>query len=435
MKKCSQCKNAYVKIALLLVALLFLFAGPSSAQFSKDAIILTLRHQEEIRLDSTWAAEIDAGLAAARTEIDTLNHIHVFADYVLNELLVRTDASWRQAWQGKEILTGESYIDSLGLEYGLVEVRPPQFVDLPFLLIFATPLEMGQLSKLYHHHPDVIYVDPNAYGGDGDNIEYFKKNGNHHFAFSHGWGDCMAGCGKRYYWYVSVVSGDTGYVAHLEEEKYRDFSQAYIYRWNIPNRYAMTSFDSVDSFFQSIRHAPEWWIRRHAIEGVWRLFVHESPWVSEDCSEEAFYHWHKLKEELASRIPELRGILEEAVSDSDRDVSASAEYALDKIVFLSIQEKSTRPSVFALYPNYPNPFNPSTTIPYQLPRAMKVSIVLYNTLGQKVIALVDKCKEAGYHRMEWDGTDAANNSVSSGVYFCRMTTEAGAFTKTMVLLK
>ena len=72
MEKCSQCKNAHIKIALLFVALLFLFAGPSWAQFSKDAIILTLRHQEGIRLDSTLAAEIDAGLAAARTEIDTL---------------------------------------------------------------------------------------------------------------------------------------------------------------------------------------------------------------------------------------------------------------------------------------------------------------------------------------------------------------------------
>ncbi|MCK5381879.1 MAG: T9SS type A sorting domain-containing protein [Candidatus Latescibacteria bacterium] len=439
MKKCSQCENAYAQIALLLVALLFLFAGPSSAQFSKDAIILTLRHQEGIRFDSTLAAEIDAGLAAARTEIDTLNSIHAFCDYAPNELLVSTDASWNQAWQRKEILTGESYIDSLGLEYGLIEVRPHRFLDLYyFVLTFATLLEMRQLSEHYQQHPEVKYADPNFFwgGGDnGDNIEYLKKNEVHHFAFSHGWGDCPSGCGERYYWYVSVVSGDTGYVAHLEEEKYRDFCQAYIYRWNIPNRYAMTSFDHVDSIFQSIRHAPEWWIRRHAIEGIWRLFVHESPWVGEDCSEEAFYHWHKLKEELASRIPELRGILEEAVSDSDPDVSASAEYALDKIVLLSIREEATQPAVFALYPNYPNPFNPSTTIPYRLPRGMKASIILYNTFGQKVIALVDQYKEAGYHRMEWDGTDAANNSVSSGVYFCRMTTEAGTITKRMVFLK
>ncbi len=74
------------------------------------------------------------------------------------------------------------------------------------------------------------------------------------------------------------------------------------------------------------------------------------------------------------------------------------------------------PTEFALHLNYPNPFNPSTTINYDLPEASNVSLVVYDVLGRKVIDLVSGSKEAGYHSAIWNAS-----SIASGVYFARFT--------------
>ena len=93
------------------------------------------------------------------------------------------------------------------------------------------------------------------------------------------------------------------------------------------------------------------------------------------------------------------------------------------------------PKVFALNQNFPNPFNPSTTIRYQLPQATHVSINVYNLLGQMMTTLVDEDQKAGYKAVVWDGTNSSGHSVSSGLYIYRM--KAGEFidVKRMIFLK
>jgi len=93
------------------------------------------------------------------------------------------------------------------------------------------------------------------------------------------------------------------------------------------------------------------------------------------------------------------------------------------------------PKVFALYQNYPNPFNPRTVIRYQLPQPGKVSIQIYNILGQMVKTLIDENMEAGYHRAIWDGRNQHGIGMASGVYFYRI--EAGKYhdVKKMLILK
>jgi flagellar hook capping protein FlgD/cohesin domain-containing protein len=96
------------------------------------------------------------------------------------------------------------------------------------------------------------------------------------------------------------------------------------------------------------------------------------------------------------------------------------------------------PKAYSLSQNSPNPFNPSTTISYELPEAagaIKVVLDVYNIRGQRVVTLVDELKDAGKYTVNWDGRDASGRAVSSGVYFYRM--QAGEFSsvRKMVILK
>jgi len=97
---------------------------------------------------------------------------------------------------------------------------------------------------------------------------------------------------------------------------------------------------------------------------------------------------------------------------------------------VSVVHEENELHTFHLYNNYPNPFNPKTTINYQLLKITDVDLSIYNSLGQKVSTLVTEKQDAGHHQVEWNAS-----SFSSGVYYYRI--EAGEFQyiKKMVLLK
>lgn len=89
-----------------------------------------------------------------------------------------------------------------------------------------------------------------------------------------------------------------------------------------------------------------------------------------------------------------------------------------------------KPTEYALYENYPNPFNPNTKIEYSIPQATHVTITVYNAIGQAVQVLVDESKEQGHYTLEWN---AAN--LSSGIYFYQIRTADFQFMRRCVLLK
>ncbi len=93
------------------------------------------------------------------------------------------------------------------------------------------------------------------------------------------------------------------------------------------------------------------------------------------------------------------------------------------------------PSEFKLYPNYPNPFNPSTSISFALPRKARVILEIYNVQGARVKTLVEDSREVGNHTVIWDGTDTSGNRVVSGLYLCRMKTSRFQQTIRMLFLK
>ena len=114
---------------------------------------------------------------------------------------------------------------------------------------------------------------------------------------------------------------------------------------------------------------------------------------------------------------------------------ADGSLGFNQIASLGAIAVETRPEEFALRNNYPNPFNPSTTIKYQLPDAGDVRLEIFNVVGQSVRTLVDQQEGAGRYEMQWDATNNNGQSLSSGVYFYRL--QAGEFqeVKKMLLMK
>ena len=92
------------------------------------------------------------------------------------------------------------------------------------------------------------------------------------------------------------------------------------------------------------------------------------------------------------------------------------------------------PEGFVLGTNYPNPFNPATIIPYELAATSPVKLEVFNTLGQRIVTLVDGNQEAGSYQAQWDGTDAAGHAVAAGLYFYRLTVDGESQTGRMVLV-
>ena len=92
------------------------------------------------------------------------------------------------------------------------------------------------------------------------------------------------------------------------------------------------------------------------------------------------------------------------------------------------------PARFALGPNYPNPFNPSTIIPYQLAASAEVRLEVFNLLGQHIATLVDGERAAGFHTAMWHAVDGAGRAVGAGVYIYRMTVGVESQTGRMVLI-
>jgi len=100
------------------------------------------------------------------------------------------------------------------------------------------------------------------------------------------------------------------------------------------------------------------------------------------------------------------------------------------------------PTTFTLENNFPNPFNPSTTIQYGIAQASHVTVKVYSVLGQEIATLVNGVQSPSYYKVQWDGKDSRGTMTSSGVYFYRITaapvdgkTQSFTQVKKMLLMK
>ncbi len=105
------------------------------------------------------------------------------------------------------------------------------------------------------------------------------------------------------------------------------------------------------------------------------------------------------------------------------DTEALAEGALDL------------PKEFQLFPNYPNPFNPTTTISYALPKASHVQMQIFDLTGRLVKKLLDKQQNAGMFSVTWDAREKDGSEVASGIYICRLQAGARVLHHKLLLVK
>ena len=108
---------------------------------------------------------------------------------------------------------------------------------------------------------------------------------------------------------------------------------------------------------------------------------------------------------------------------------------LNSLEKVALEDAIPLPDEFELKGNYPNPFNPVTTIEYTLPTAAHVKLVIYNTAGQVVKTLVSEEQQPDKYNVTWDSTNEAGVRVSSGMYIYRITAGDFRATKKMILIK
>lgn len=143
-------------------------------------------------------------------------------------------------------------------------------------------------------------------------------------------------------------------------------------------------------------------VAKSSVPNAWLLRVRTLPYQNDTYNPEYRQNWGERK----------------------LNIAYMAEDGTDKPT--SVNTSDGVPEHFRLQANFPNPFNPSTTIKFDLPEATKVCLVVYDMLGKEIAVLVDGLLEAGYHSVVWN---APGTGLSSGVYFTKLTVTDGSSTR------
>jgi hypothetical protein len=137
---------------------------------------------------------------------------------------------------------------------------------------------------------------------------------------------------------------------------------------------------------------------------------------------------------LTDLLPETTYTLTFMLYDLTGNVSESVEQVITtKPIIVSVPDAV--PTKFALYQNAPNPFNPSTTIRFDVAKSTPVNLTIYSTSGQLIRTLVDGVMTVGSHQNTWDGTDHTGRSVAGGVYLYRLQTLDRTASKRLTLVR
>jgi hypothetical protein len=117
------------------------------------------------------------------------------------------------------------------------------------------------------------------------------------------------------------------------------------------------------------------------------------------------------------------------------EIKQTEVYTLDSTLTDVEEVAPNPPKRFLLLENYPNPFNSTTTISYELPHRSHIKLTIFDIAGKEVQQLVDAVQSAGQHSIYWDGSRNGDRVLASGVYLCRLTADQHAQTRRLLLLR
>jgi hypothetical protein len=148
----------------------------------------------------------------------------------------------------------------------------------------------------------------------------------------------------------------------------------------------------------------------------------------------SFKIWRKSRQQHIDVSPEQCSWFN--MDGEQSDASGFVELG-SAVLSINIEDviTSETPTAYKLYANYPNPFNPTTTIAYDVPETADVRLEIYNTMGQLVRVLKDVSHQPGHYQVYWDGKNDAGSPVVSGVYVYKIFSNEFQQTHKMLLLK
>jgi hypothetical protein len=121
--------------------------------------------------------------------------------------------------------------------------------------------------------------------------------------------------------------------------------------------------------------------------------------------------------------------------DPTADPRPGFRLSIDLSVIVSTDDVPNAPTTFNLEQNFPNPFNPSTTVRYTVPEASQVTVMVYDLLGNLVSTLVNDQQQAGSYEVQWNATNDQGDVVPTGNYILKMVAGDFSQTRKMTLLK
>lgn len=145
--------------------------------------------------------------------------------------------------------------------------------------------------------------------------------------------------------------------------------------------------------------------------------------------------WEEGVEGAVIEVKDVSGKIKKYPMEGAGSVKIEEENFAGAKLVITNRTVGAVPKEFALHQNYPNPFNPSTKIRYDVPKDARVTLTVYNVIGQEVAKLVDEVQSAGYKSVEWDTRVSDGREISSGVYFYTMKADDFVVTRKLVLIR
>ncbi|NQV14783.1 T9SS type A sorting domain-containing protein [bacterium] len=306
-----------------------------------------------------------------------------------------------------DLYAGEYHgLDSLNAIYGLLASD----TLLNFLILeFEEYYNPIPLVDIYESAYGATYAEPNWSSDFHKKLLYSFDVDNSHYIFDYRWGDCPAGCANNHEWHFLIENGLVDSIYHFGDPVFHvDFTQDHL-----------SGFSPLTVSFTD-----------------WSLYGFESDSVelwAWDFDNDGTIDSHDQYPSYTFQSPGLYTVqLAVGYGGITHEVTKSDH--IDVFEPVSI-EKHESPQSALLLSNFPNPFNPNTTIQYELPERSIVTLSIYDISGRNIQTLVDEPQTAGHYETQWKGTDETGKQVSAGMYFVKLQAGDNMRTIKMVYLR